>query len=123
MIFGEPRVPFERPIQATSGFVPRSLDTGFVAPENVPLPQVMAARLTRLPGGVHHPLTAEPGVLPPAAPTDQPPSPAKIRAKSARMLPIPLLMTIGMFSPPKVGGIRAGLNPTAMVAAGQKPGV
>lgn len=123
MIFGEPRVPFERPVQATPGFVPRSMDTGFVAPEHLPFPQVMAARLSRLPMGVHQPLKAEPGVLPPASPVETPPSPAKIRAKAARMLPIPLLMTVGMFSPPRAGGIRSGLNPARMVAAGQKPGI
>lgn len=125
MIFGEPRVPFERPVQATASFLPRSVDSGFIAAEQNPFPQIMPARLSRLPLGVHQPLTAEPGSLPAASPvTPQPPSPAKIRAKGARMLPLPLLMTVGMFSPPRAGrGIRAGLNPSAMVTAGQKPGI
>jgi len=119
------RVPFERPVQASSGFVPRSLDTGFVAAENLPFPQVMAARLARLPAGVQQPLAAEPGTLPAAQPVDSgtPPSATGIvKAKRARMLPIPLLMTVGMFSPPR-GGVRAGLNPSKVVAAGRKPSV
>lgn len=128
MIFGEPRVPFERPVQATTGFIPRSLDTGFIAPEQIPFPQIMAARMQRLPGGVHQPTQAEPGVaLPPAqpvAPAEQPPSAnAIIKRKSARMLPIPLLMTVGMFSPPRSGGVRAGIDPTKIVARGRKPGI
>ena len=125
MIFGEPRVPFERPVQATAGYHPRSMDTAFIAAEQNPFPQIMAARLARLPSGVHQPLAAEPGSLPGTAPvpvTPQPPNPTKIRRKATRMLPIPLLMTVGMFSPPR-SGLRAGLNPAAMVAAGQRPGI
>lgn len=127
MIFGESRVPFERPVQASTGFIPRSMDTGFVTPERNPFPQVMAAQLLRLPSGVHQPLTAEPGVLPqsttpPAVPTAQPPSGAAITKHRARMLPVPLLIRMGMMPMPS-SGVRAGLDPSKLVTGGRAPGV
>lgn len=128
MIFGEARVPFERPVQASPGFMPRSLDTGFVAPENNPFPQIMAARLLRAPTGVHQPLTAEPGVLPAAAAAaaaaaPQPPSGEAIKKRGMRMLPPSLLMRLGIFLGPRTVGIRAGLDPSKFVASGRKPGL
>jgi hypothetical protein len=126
MILGEPRVPFERPVQAGPGFIPRSLDTGFVAPERNPFPQVMAAQLLRMPSGVHQPLTAEPGVLPSggpvAFPTTQPPSAAAIAKQRSMRLPIPLLIRMGMLPMPRTG-IRAGLDPNKLVAGGRAPGL
>jgi hypothetical protein len=128
MIFGESRVPFERPVQATAGFIPRSLDTGFVAPENNPLPQIMAARLLRAPAGVHQPISAEPGVIPgtssqPVTVTaTQPPSGAAIKRRSAMRLPIPLLIRMGMMPMPRTG-IRSGLDPSRLVKAGRTPGL
>jgi len=127
--FGEARVPFERPVQASPGFMPRSLDTGFVAPENNPFPQIMAARLLRAPTGVHQPLTAEPGVLPQTAATaaaaaaPQAPSGEAIKKRGMRMLPPPLLMRLGIFPGPRAVGIRAGLDPSRFVAGGRKPGL
>ena len=128
MIFGEPRVPFERPVAGTAGFVPRSLDTGFI-PEIQAFPQIMPAVMARMPAGVHLPLSAEPGSLPAASPaavaaaaTPQPPSTAAIKNKSMGMMPIPLMMAIGVFPSPRSGGIRGGLNPSRLVQRGRNPG-
>jgi len=124
MIFGEPRVPFERPVQGTPGFVPRSLDTGFV-PEFQPYPMIMQTPMARMPAGVHQPLTAEPGSVPAAvaaAAAPQPPSANAIKHKSMRMMPIPLMMAVGIFPSPRRGGIRSGLDPSRLVAGGRNPG-
>lgn len=130
MIFGDPRVPFDRPVQATSGFVPRSLDTGFIPTEMDPFSQVMLPRLARLPAGVHHPLVAESGVLPSTgaeavavAATAQPPSATAIKKRSMRMMPPALLMAIGVFPSPGRGNVRGGLDPSRLVSRGRNPGV
>jgi hypothetical protein len=126
MIFGESRVPFERPVQAGAGFVPRSLDTGFV-PEFDPFPQIMRVPMARLPAGVHHPLTAEPGVLPAptatTAPVETPPSATAIKRKGMHMMSPALIMALGIQPSPRRGGIRAGLDPSSLVTAGRNPGV
>ena len=129
MIFGEPRVPFERPVQGTAGYVPRSLDTGFI-PEIQAFPQIMPAVMARMPAGVHQPLTAEPGGTMPAASPEavaaaaapQAPSANAIKQKSMHMMPIPLMMAIGVFPSPRSGGIRSGLNPNSLVQRGRNPG-
>lgn len=125
MIFGEPRVPFDRPVQATPGFVPRSLDTGFI-PEIQPYPQIMPGIMARLPAGVRQPLAAEPGTVPAATAagmTAQPPSATSIKQKSACMMSIPLMMALGIFPGPRAGGIRGGLNPAKLVSSGRNPGM
>jgi hypothetical protein len=124
--FGEQRVPFDRPAAATPGFMPRSLDTGFI-PEFEPYPTVMLPQMARLPAGVHQPLTAEPGVLPsPTNPTtvaatpQQAPDVKVLKQRSLRMMPIPLLMALGIFPGPR-GGVRSGLNPDRFVKGGRRP--
>ena len=133
MIFGDPRVPFSRPVQSTPGFTPRSFDTGFI-PEFEPYPQVMLPQFARLPAGVHQPLAAEPGGSPaavqdPAAAavaaqaTAQPPSATAIKKRAMRMLPPGLVMALGIMPPPRAGNVRSGLNPDSLVAKGRNPGV
>lgn len=129
MIFGEPRVPFERPVQGTAGYVPRTLDTGFI-PEIQAFPQIMPAVMARMPAGVHLPLSAEPGGTMPAAnatavaaaAAPQPPSANAIKQKSMGMMSIPLMMAIGIFPSPRSGGIHGGLNPSRLVQRGRNPG-
>jgi hypothetical protein len=134
MILSEgPRVPFARPVQATAGFVPHSMDTGFVAYD--PFPLVMMPQMARIPGGVHQPLASEPGALPPvssgvitaavtaAQTTAQPPSATAIKQRSMRMLPPSLIMALGILPAPRAGNVRSGLNPIAFVARGRTPGV
>jgi hypothetical protein len=125
------RTPFTRPVQATSNFVPRSLDTGFI-PEFEPFPLVMLPQMPRLPRGMHNPLASEPqsGGVPtagtlPADPSGQSsvpagvPSPVKMHA--GRMMPPGLIMALGIM--PSISGVRGGhVNPTTLVARGRKPG-
>lgn len=90
------RTPFQRPVQATSRYMPRSLDTGFI-PEFEPFPSVMLPQMPRsirLPSGVRNPLASEPGSG--GVPTSADPSgqstipagtPSPVRLRSGRMLP------------------------------------
>lgn len=133
MILSEARVPFERPVQATRGFVPRSLDTGFIPFD--PFPYTMLPQMARIPGTIHQPLRAEPGALPPvstkvvaaaataAQATAQPPSATAIKQRSMRMLPPSLIMALGVFPQPRAGNIRSGLDPMRAIATGRSPGI
>lgn len=133
MLFGEPRVPFERPAAGTAGFVPRSLDAGFIPTDvGAAMPQILMPQLVRLPAGVHQPLKAEPGALPAQPPgavaaaaqaVAQPPSATKIKKRAMRALPPSLVMALGIMPPPRAGNVRSGLNPNAFIAKGRNPGV
>ena len=126
------RNPFTRPVQATPGFVPRSLDTGFV-PEFGPFPSVMVPQMARLPMGIRNPLRSEPqgGGVPtagtlPADPSGQSSVPAGIpspvKMHTGRMMPPWLIQALGIM--PSVRGVRAGyVNPAGIVASGRKPGM
>lgn len=124
------RTPFQRPVQATSRYMPRSLDTGFI-PEFEPFPSVMLPQMPRsirLPSGVRNPLASEPGSG--GVPTSADPSgqstipagtPSPVRLRSGRMLPPNLVMALGIM--PSVRGVRSGrVNPSALIASGRKPG-
>jgi hypothetical protein len=124
------RNPFTRPAQATSNYVPRSLDTGFI-PEFEPFPTIMLPQMPRIPRDIHNPMASEPqgGGVPtaglPADPSGQSsipagvPSPVKMR--SGRMMPPGLIMALGIM--PSVRGVRSGrVDPTAMIKSGRSPG-
>lgn len=125
------RAPFTRPVQATSNFVPRSPDTGFVS-EFSPFPGVLNPYMGHLPVGIRQPLAAEPqgGGVPtagtlPADPSGQSSIPAGIpspvRASMGRSMPPGLLMALGIMPP--IRGVRSGRNnPGAIVASGRNPG-
>lgn len=136
MLFGEPRVPFERPTAGTTGFVPRSMDAGFIPTDvGAAMPQILLPQFVRLPKGVHQPVAAEPGSLPAQDPsavaaaaaaaqaTAQPPSATAIKKRSMRMMPISLIMALGIIPPPRAGQVRSGLNPNAFINKGRNPGV
>jgi hypothetical protein len=131
MIFGDPRVPFSRPASATPGYVPRSMDAGFIPTDvGAAMPQILLPQFVRLPSGVHQPISAEPGSLPPQAPgavaaavTAQPPSATAIKQRSMRLMSPALVMALGIMPPPRAGNIRSGLEPNAFINKGRNPGV
>ena len=131
MIFGDPRVPFSRPASATPGFVPRSMDAGFIPTDvGAAMPQILLPQFVRLPSGVHQPVAAEPGSLPPQAPgavaaavTSQPPSATAIKARSMRLMSPALMAALGIIPIPRAGNVRSGLDPNSFVAKGRNPGI
>ena len=136
MLFGEPRVPFSRPTAGTTGFVPRSMDAGFIRTDvGAAMPQILLPQFVRLPAGVHQPASAEPGSLPAQDPaavqaavvaaqaTAQPPSATAIKKRSMRMMPMSLVMALGIIPPPRAGHVRSGLDPNAFINKGRNPGV
>jgi hypothetical protein len=134
MIFGDPRVPFTRPASSTPGYVPRSMDAGFIPTDvGAAMPQILLPQFVRLPAGVHQPVSAEPGSLPAQAPgavetavasvTAQPPSATAIKQRSMRMMSPALVMALGIIPPPRAGNVRSGLNPNAFINKGRNPGV
>lgn len=134
MIFGDPRVPFERPAAGTANYVPRSMDAGFIPTDvGAAMPQILLPQFVRLPKGVSQPVAAEPGSLPAQAPgsvaaavaqvTAQPPSATAIKKRSMRTLPVSLIMALGIIPPPRAGQVRSGLDPNSFVAKGRNPGI
>jgi len=86
MIFGEfagERVPFSRPVQASGGFLPRSLDVRMNSDINyMPLMPPLAANL---PPGIRLPVEAEPGGGPARAVPIEPTAPALAPVKGFGM--------------------------------------
>jgi hypothetical protein len=128
------RDPFKRPASASSNFVPRSLNTGFI-PEFEPFPAIMPSPFfPRAPRGIHVSRHAEPqsGGVPmatgattlPADPSRQSSIPAgvpsPVKGSMGRMFPPGLIQALGIMPP--IRGVRAGrVNPGTVVAAGRKP--
>ena len=114
------RVPFSRPVQATPGFQPRALSTGF--PTHLRPFATMTPVYATYPRGISQPASAQPGGAPPAgapvAATAQPTPPATAASPGRRAgggLSPYAIMRSGMVRAIGRGGPRAGLrlDPTA----------
>ena len=121
MIFGAPTpVPFSPPVQATSGFVPRSFDTRFVS-EFEPGPGMFPEAL-RLPAGINQPLASEPGHTISALQgaigkaKGLPRSPLAKGKMLTRALPARVRKAVA------ADQLRKRLNPDQLVSRGRNPG-
>lgn len=123
MIFGQARVPFNRPAAARRGFNPTLPNTGFVQ-NQVPF-ATMLPGMAVIPSGIRHPLHAQPGVSVPAAPAAMPgqvPVTAKLPGRvsnAPRAINPALTMALGLMPPFFArGGQKRAI---AAMQAGRKP--
>lgn len=126
------RVPFERPVQASANFVPRSFDARMYSDID-PMPQIMPPIAAGLPRGIRNPLEAEPagGARAPSAsqapimPATKPvgdfglpggPSPLALAQRATMALPPWVRRTV------LASKLRSKLSASNIVARGRNPG-
>lgn len=109
MIFGQSRVPFDRPAAARRGFNPTLPNTGFVS-NQVPF-STMLPEMAVIPGGIRQPLHAQPGVSRPSAPV------ATVPASAAVPGQVPATAKL----PGRVSNAPRAINPALTMALGLMP--